>query len=142
MRSTTRLTLIPRDTALTIAARGPLTCADADRLAAICLSLPAQTRALVLDLTDAGLVGAETLRRISRAASSWRYARAASVTLQFRASRYDGSGLPTAEEVPVEVNYPARNVLPRQRPALVPSATRGRSAFAVAPRRLMLATSA
>lgn len=142
MRPTSRFTLIPQDTLLTIAARGSLTTADADRLAAVCVSLPEQTRALVLDLTSAGLIAAETLRRVSRAASSWRYARAATVTLRFRASRFDESGEPTAEDVPVEVRYPARTAAPRPRVAVVPRASRARSAFAVAPMRLALRTSA
>lgn len=112
-RSPARLTLVPGDAQLTIAARGPLTAADADHLAAVCLSLPRETRALSIDLTGAGLIGASVLRPVARVASSWRYARRAPVTLRFRATRHDDGGEPFADEVPVEVRYPARAMAAR-----------------------------
>lgn len=132
MTPTTRYTLIPRDGTLTIAARGPVGRGDADRLAALCLSLPAQARGLTLDLTGAGLVGAEVLRRVTRVASAWRYARGAGVVLRFRACRQDAAGEEAADEVPVEVRFPARPAAPRQRLEPAPSAVRGRTAFTAA----------
>lgn len=141
MHSATRFSLIPGDTALTVAARGPMRAADADRLAALCLSLPAEVRALRVDLTGTGLVAADVLRRVSRAASSWRYTRAAALTLRFTASR-ESEQEPAADWVSVEVQFPPRRAASRPRLTRVPRAMGGRSAFAAAPARLALRTSA
>jgi hypothetical protein len=145
MRPTTRmarLTLIPQEANLTIAARGPLALADVDHLAAVCVSLPPETGALTIDLTGAGLLGANLLRRLARVASSWRYARSAPVTLRFRAIRHDDDGEPLADEVPVEVRYPVRAAAARRWPAILLASTRGRGVFVVAPPRLALRNSA